>query len=122
MTHSKETTIIDLKPVLKDCFDELDMLKELIQLFKDNVIEFVGNVELHLESNDLSAVAFSAHKLKASFAMLKANGMRELIVELETMSKANNLLEVKRLYQIFLEDYPILEQNLDNQLVLLNDK
>lgn len=121
MIQSKETTIIDLTPVLKDCFGELDMLKELIRLFKGNVLEFIGNVKIHLESNDLSAIAFSAHKLKAGFAMLKATGMRELIVALEANSKANKLDEVKKLYHMFLEDYPLLEQNLDKQLALLNE-
>lgn len=122
MIQTKENTKIELTHLMKDCFGELEVCNELVKLFKMNVLEFVGNVKLHLINNDLTGIAFSAHKLKAGLTMLKANGMRELIVELEKQCKANRLNEVKKLYDIFLEDYPLLEQNLDKELALLNKK
>ncbi len=120
MIQSKETIEFDLNHLLKDCFGELEMLNELVKLFKLNVLEFMGNVKIHLKSNDLKEVAFSAHKLKAGFAMLKATGMLELIVELETHSKANRPIEVKELNNIFLKDYPLFEKNLDDEMTSLN--
>ena len=120
MIESKETTKFDLNNLLKDCFGELDMLNELVKLFKLNALEFIGNVKIHLKANNLKEIAFSAHKLKAGFAMLKATGMRELIVELEKQSKANRPMQVKELYHIFLKDYTILERNLDKELIALN--
>lgn len=122
MIVPRETTNVELDHLLKDCFGELDMLSELIQLFKGNVLEFIGNVKLHLKTENLKEIAFSAHKLKAGFAMLKAQGMRELIVDLEANCKADRPLAVKELYHLFLEDYPLLEQNLDRQFELLNKK
>lgn len=122
MIQPKNTAMVDVEYLLNECFGEMEMLKELVKLFKINVLEFVGNVKLHLKSNNLQEIAFAAHKLKASLTMLKANGMRELIVELETQCKANRLKEVKKLYDIFLKDYPLLEQNLDMELSLLNKK
>lgn len=81
----------------------------------------VPHILLFLTEN-LKEIAFSAHKLKAGFAMLKAQGMRELIVDLEANCKADRPLAVKELYHLFLEDYPLLEQNLDRQFELLNKK
>ena len=122
MIEPKETTIVDLNSLLKDCFGELEMLNELIKLFKTNVLEFIGNVRIHLKSNNLEDIAFSAHKLKASFAMLKATGMHNLILELEANCKANKPEMVKDLYESFLNDYPLLENNLNIDLERLNKK
>ena len=122
MIEPKETTVVDLNSLLNDCFGELEMLNELIKLFKTNVLEFIGNVKIHLKTNNLVEIAFSAHKLKAGFAMLKANGMRNLIVELEANCKANDPDKVKELYSLFLNDYPLLENNLNIYLEKLNKK
>lgn len=120
MIEPKETTVVDLNSLLDDCFGELEMLNELIKLFKTNVLEFIGNVTIHIKTDNLVDIAFSAHKLKASFAMLKANGMRNLIVELEANCKANEPSKVKELYELFLNDYPLLENNLNIDLERLN--
>ena len=122
MIEPKETTIVDLNSLLKDCFGELEMLNELIKLFKTNVLEFIGNVRIHLKTDNLVEIAFSAHKLKASFAMLKATGMHNLILELEANCKANKQDKVKELYELFLNDYPLLENNLNIDLEILNKK
>ena len=122
MIESKETTVVDLTSLLKDCFGEIDMLNELVKLFKLNAIEFIGNVKVHLQTEDLNQIALSAHKLKAGFAMIKADGMRSLIVELEASCKSNKPNKVRELYQAFLNDYPLLEENLTDALKSLNKK
>tara|TARA_R110002051_G_scaffold137916_4_gene210642 strand:- start:71569 stop:73332 length:1764 start_codon:yes stop_codon:yes gene_type:complete len=120
MIEPKETALVDLNNLLDDCFGEIEMLNELVKLFKINALEFIGNVKIHLQTENLKEIGFSAHKLKAGFAMLKANGMRNLIVQLEAHCKANQANEVKELYKIFLNDYPLLEQKLDADLYKIN--
>ncbi len=120
MIEPKTTTSIDVAHLLKECFGEIDMLKELVKLFKTNVLEFVGNVKLHLKTNNLKEISLAAHKLKAGFAMLKADGMRALLIEMEAHCKANRSVEVKELYAVFMEEYPVLEENLDYELNLLD--
>ncbi|WP_324027488.1 ATP-binding protein [Maribacter sp. BPC-D8] len=122
MIELKETTVVNLNNLLKDCFGEIDMLNELLKLFKLNAIEFIGNVKIHLKTENLKEIALSAHKLKAGFAMIKADGMRKLIVELESSCKTNQPEKVKELYKIFLNDYPLLEENLNNELEKMNKK
>lgn len=122
MIEPKETTVVDLNHLLKECFGEIDMLNELVKLFKLNAIEFIGNVKIHLKTENLKEIALSAHKLKAGFAMVKADGMRKLIVDLEASCKAHQPEKVKELYEIFLTDYPLLEENLDMDLKTLNKK
>ncbi|SIR19276.1 ATP-binding protein [Maribacter ulvicola] len=122
MIEPKETTVVDLNLLLKDCFGEIDMLSQLVKLFKINAIEFIGNVKIHLKSGNLKEIGLSAHKLKAGFAMIKAEGMRKLIVELEHSCKANELEKVKELYEVFLNDYPLLEDNLSKELEIMKKK
>ena len=122
MIELKETTVVDLNHLLKDCFGEIDMLNELVKLFKLNVIEFIGNVKIHLQTENLKEISLSAHKLKAGFAMIKADGMRKLIVEVENSCKTNQPEKVKELYKAFLNDYPLLEENLSNELEKMNKK
>jgi signal transduction histidine kinase/DNA-binding LytR/AlgR family response regulator len=122
MIEPKETTVIDLNHLMKDCFGEIDMLNELVKLFKLNAIEFIGNVKIHLKTENLKEIALSAHKLKAGFAMIKADGMRKLIVELESSCKSNQFETVKELYELFLNDYPLLEENLNSELEIMNKK
>ena len=122
MIEPKETTVLNLNQLLKDCFGEIDMLNELVKLFKLNAIEFIGNVKIHLKTLDLKQIALSAHKLKAGFAMIKADGMRSLIVELEQSCKTDQPEKVKELYEVFLNDYPLLEDNLNQSLELMNKK
>ncbi|WP_282050838.1 ATP-binding protein [Maribacter aquivivus] len=122
MIELKETTVVNLNSLMKDCFGEIDMLNELVKLFKLNAIEFIGNVKIHLKTENLKEIALSAHKLKAGFAMIKADGMRKLIVELENSCKTNQPEKVKELYKIFLTDYPLLEENLSNELEKMNKK
>ncbi|APQ18938.1 ATP-binding protein [Maribacter hydrothermalis] len=120
MIEPKETSLVDLNNLLDECFGEIAMLNELVKLFKLNALEFIGNVKIHLQTENLKEIGFSAHKLKAGFAMLKADGMRRLIVQLEAHCKANQASEVKALYKIFLNDYPKLEQKLDFDLAIIN--
>ncbi|MDF4203124.1 ATP-binding protein [Maribacter sp. SA7] len=122
MIEPKETTVLDLNHLMKDCFGEIDMLNELVKLFKLNAIEFIGNVKIHLKTQNLKEVALSAHKLKAGFAMIKAEGMRNLIIELEKSCKTNQPEKVEELYEVFLSDYPILEDNINKSLELMNKK
>ncbi|MGC1516503.1 MAG: Hpt domain-containing protein [Maribacter sp.] len=110
---------VDIQQLFKDCFEDIEMLQQLILLFKGNVFEFIGNVKIHLQSGTLNDVALSAHKLKAGFAMLKANDLRELLIQIELQSKADHSNEVERLYTTFLNEYPFLEKRIDEEVEYL---
>ena len=118
---SEKEIDVDIQRLFEDCFGEIQMLQELIMLFKGNVLEFIGNVKIHLQSDALIDVAFASHKLKAGFAMLSANDMRALLIQLELQSKANHKEEVARLYTTFLTQYPSLEKRIDEELDYLKN-
>ncbi|MGB3149407.1 MAG: ATP-binding protein [Maribacter sp.] len=118
----KQSSLIDLNRVFEDCFGEIEMLMELVRLFKQNVFEFIGSVKINLAHNNLKEVSLAAHKLKAGLAMMKAGHLRELIIAIETSCKNNDKSETSRLYEEFLVAYPKNEKAIDRELVILKEK
>ncbi|MFX0557016.1 ATP-binding protein [Maribacter sp. CXY002] len=105
---------VDLKSVLDDCCEELDVLEELIRLFKQNAYEFIGTVKINLENDNLVEIGLAAHKLKAGLAMMKVDYLRNLMVEMQTSCKNNDKERVEVLFEDFLISYPICEDNINS--------
>lgn len=118
---NQNTDTIDLNAVLKDCFGEIEMLEELVRLFKQNVFEFIGAVKIHLSHNDLKEVSLAAHKLKAGLALMKALHLKEIIVAIELSCKEENAGEVSRLFEEFLDAYPQNEITINKGLAKIKN-
>jgi len=110
---------VDLKSVLDDCCEEIDVLAELIRLFKQNTYEFIGSVKINLENDNLQEIGLAAHKLKAGLAMMKVDYLKELMVEMQLSSKQNDKDKVEELFKDFLDCYPICEDNIDEVFLKL---
>lgn len=116
-TISKDTAnSFDLQHILGECFGEIDMLRELVRLFKQNVYEFIGATKIGLGTSDFKEISLCAHKLKASLSMFKALQLRDIIVAMEESCKAKNGEETSRLFQDFLKSYPSFENQIDTAL------
>lgn len=116
-TISKDTAnSFDLQHILGECFGEIDMLRELVRLFKQNVYEFIGATKIGLGTSDFKEISLCAHKLKASLSMFKALQLRDIIVAMEESCKAKNGVETSRLFQDFLNSYPSFENQIDTAL------
>ncbi|WP_164721427.1 ATP-binding protein [Maribacter sp. MJ134] len=116
-TISKDTAnSFDLQHILGECFGEIDMLRELVRLFKQNVYEFIGATKIGLGTSDFKEISLCAHKLKASLSMFKALQLRDIIVAMEKSSMAKNGEETSRLFLDFLNSYPSFENQIDTAL------
>ncbi|WP_180272280.1 ATP-binding protein [Maribacter sp. 4U21] len=116
-TISKDTAnSFDLQHILGECFGEIDMLRELVRLFKQNVYEFIGATKIALGTSDFKEISLCAHKLKAGLSMLKALQLRDIIVAIEESCKAKNGEETSRLFQAFLNSYSSFENQMDTAL------
>lgn len=116
-TISKDTeNSFDLQNILKECFGEVAVLRELVRLFKQNVYEFIGATKIGLGKNDFKEISLAAHKLKASLSMFKAFQLRDIVVGIEECCKAEHEDETSRLFQDFLQNYPSYEKQIDTAL------
>jgi HPt (histidine-containing phosphotransfer) domain-containing protein len=119
--HAKGMEVkIDLAPVLADCLGQLDLLEELIRLYKQNALEFIGQVKLHLQNLDFEGIRFAAHKIKSGLKMMKTLELLAIAEQIEAASKADqDLKHLDFLFGCFVKEYPAIERAIDAELVKL---
>lgn len=108
---------VDLQPILQECMGKTELLDELIRLFEQNILEFIGKTKMHLQSRNLQGVGFAAHKIKSSLKMLHATSLigicEEMIMECRT---SNNIDHLNTLFEKFVIEYPKVEMAIAAQL------
>ncbi|WP_297762448.1 ATP-binding protein [uncultured Muriicola sp.] len=115
-----ELTKLDLTEVLDDCMGEVDMLAELVELYKRNALEFIGKAKLHLQNKDFEQLQFSTHKLKAGLAMMQTGNLLILVQQLhEHCMNDRNYDQMNFLFQQFVTEYPMVEFALDAEVTRL---
>ena len=111
------TGLVNLKPALEDCMGDLKMLGELIELFKGNILEFIGRTKIHLENADLEKIGDAAHKVKCGLAMLQAHSLHRIVEQIQNICRhERDLVQLRKLYESFIVSYPQVEEAMDKQL------
>ncbi len=118
--EASKVSDIDLTPVLVDCMGEVDMLEDLVELYKRNALEFIGKSKLHLQNCDYEQLQFATHKIKAGLAMMQTQNLLILVEQMHEHCKTDqNHDQMEFLYQQFLKEYPMVEFALDSEVVRL---
>ncbi|MEK6153777.1 ATP-binding protein [Flavobacteriaceae bacterium 3-367] len=113
----EQDSIMDLSDLLEDCGGELELLQELVRLYKQNALEFIGNVKLHLKNQDFEGLEFASHKIKSGLAMMQTYGLHKIAVKIHQCSKTDrDMAKLQTLYDRFLEEYPIVETAMEQEL------
>ncbi len=113
-------TKLNLSAVLEDCMGEVEMLAELVELYKRNALEFIGKAKLHLQNRDLEQLQFATHKIKAGLAMMKTQNLLILVQQLHGLcSTDKNYDQMNYLYQQFVKEYSLVEFALDAEVTRL---
>ncbi len=111
------TKPIDLDPLLQECLGKTELLDELVRLFEQNILEFIGKTKMYLQSGNLQGVGFAAHKIKSCLKMLHANRLigicEEMILECRT---TNNIEHLKGLFEDFVGEYPKIEKAMEEEI------
>jgi len=116
----EELTKLDLTQVLEDCMGEIEMLADLVELFKGNALEFIGKAKLHLQNKDFKQLQFATHKLKSGLAMMQTQNLLILIQQMhEHCRKDRNYDQINFLYQEFVKEYPLVEFAMDAEVTRL---
>ncbi|GGD38785.1 ATP-binding protein [Muriicola marianensis] len=111
---------IDLTGMLEDCMGEVDMLEELIGLFKGNILEFIGRAKLHLKNRDQEQLRFAAHKMKSGLAMIQAENLLILVRQIQDHCLNDQDFDrMQYLYDRFVKEYPMVEFAVDRELTRL---
>ncbi|MGB5369134.1 MAG: ATP-binding protein [Flavobacteriaceae bacterium] len=109
-----------LNAVLADCMGEIELMEELVLLFKQNVGEFMTAASEHLQKGDFKALEFALHKIKSGLAMMQTDNLHNIVIRMHQYSReGQDLTYLNKLYQEFLEAYPQVEQMIDEALFKL---
>lgn len=105
----EQTPKIDLDIILKECMGEVDLLEELVSLYKQNALEFIGNVKHHLKLEDYENIQFAAHKMKSGLAMMQTFSLHSIVVQMhKTCVSDRDIKFLEFLYNCFLKEYPVV--------------
>ena len=120
-SQNKQAVKLDLNPILEDCLGEKDLLKELIALYKQNALEFIGQLKIHLQNADFEGIRFVSHKIKSGLRMMNTEDLLAIAVQIEIGSKTDqDLSHLKYLFDCFVEEYPKIEKAIDEAFEKLN--
>ncbi|TMM57372.1 response regulator [Maribacter algarum] len=117
-----DATKINLSIILEDCLGQMDLLEELVMLYKQNALEFIGIVKLNLDNENLEEVAFAAHKIKSGLAMMQSKSLYTLVEQIQKICKTNgDRKHLNFLHNCFVEEYPLVENAIDEQIKALKN-
>ncbi|MET7029208.1 ATP-binding protein [Sediminicola luteus] len=113
----EEAPKINLKLILEECMGEVDLLEELVTLYKQNALEFIGNVKHHLEVEDYENIQFAAHKMKSGLAMMQTYSLHAIVVQIhQTCITDKDQKHLEFLYNCFLEEYPVVINEIEIEM------
>lgn len=113
---------INLLPVLEDCLGKMETLEELIILYKQKVLEFIGAVKLLLDRSDFKGIDYACQKVSGSLKLLKTESLTNLVEQIRKTSRTSqDLRHLGFLHRCFIEEYPLVEAILDTELEKLRN-
>ena len=122
-TQISQETGLDLEPALEDCMGDLDMLRELVALYKQNALEFIGKVKIYLQQEDFTMIRDAAHKIKCGLAMMHTQKLHSLVEEIHDNCKTScDTNVISSLYKQFVEQYSVVEKEIDSAFEKLESK
>ena len=117
-----QTDKVNLKPVLTECMGQMELLEELIRLYKQNILEFIGTVKVNLQSENFRGVDFACQKIQPCLRMMKTVSLLEITEQMITVCKTDNDLKyLNFLYNQFLVEFPKVDELVDFEIEVLRN-
>lgn len=110
---------INLKPVLEDCMGKMELMEELVRMFKHNVLEFIGSAKVHLMNEDFASLEQACQKIAPNLKMLKTHELTDIVHQMALMSKTEpDIKHLSFLYEQFIMEYPMVQEQVDFEMEL----
>lgn len=110
---------IDLTYLREMSAGNYDLMKEMVDIFNEQAVEFRANMQKYLEQGDWLNLGRTAHKAKASISIMGLNDLAAELKKLELDSKVGkNTDQYKKTVDSFLQACDDISKELD--IVLAN--
>ncbi len=105
--------VIDLKEFLERVQDDKDLLKELLDIYREDYLTKRVSLESAIKINNYEEVKSIAHSLKGASGNISAKALRETFMKLEEMGKNKNLTGAEALLPVVDQQYGDLSKRID---------
>lgn len=111
---------IGLKSVLEECMGHMDLMEEVVRMFKQNLLEFIGCSKIQLEKGDFAALGLACQKVVPSLRMMKTLGLLETVQQMAVRcSTDQDLRHLDFLYGQFITEFPGIQEQVDFEMEIL---
>jgi CheY-like chemotaxis protein len=115
--HAGLQPVLSLGRLWEDCNREYDMLEEMVRLFQNGVLEFLGALSIHSKSPDYNEIREAAHKVKAGLKLLQANAWLDRIEQIQELARSKTGAgKIRGHFESLAADFPHLEAALWEEL------
>ncbi|MEJ2585748.1 MAG: response regulator [Robiginitalea sp.] len=112
-----EDRLLSLEYLEGECMGDLRMLSDLVQLFRNNLLEFAGRMKVYLKERNLQAIGASAHKVLSGLKMIGATQLLSIVEGIYRAStETGDIRQAARAYEQFLALYPLVEEALEREM------
>lgn len=109
---------IDLTYLREYSDNDIDFIRDMIELYLENIPESLESIENSLKAQEYAEIASSAHKIKPSMIFMGLSSAKDLCIEIENLAKNQPFSEelgdkIKSLKAICDESYGQLRKELE---------
>ena len=109
--------LFSLDVLWEECSGDLEMLEHMVGLFRANLLEFLGNLRIHMEAPNYPEIRAAAHKVKAGVKLLQAESWLRTIERIHQLSREEQgAAEIQTLYNKLLGSYDKIEIGLKQRI------
>lgn len=111
---------IRLKSVLEECMGQMELMEELVRMFRQNALEFIGSVHVHLKNEDFNALDLACQKVIPNLRTMKTYGLLETAQQIAIQCRTDqDKKHLKFLYDQFLTEFPSAQEQMDFEMQML---
>ncbi|WP_024481202.1 ATP-binding protein [Cellulophaga baltica] len=111
--NAVESCNVNLSGVIDDCLGEVEMLEELVMLFKQNIVEFIGKTKVDLKNANIKGVQFNTHKIKAGLRIMRTDGLLRIAEQMHKVCLDDQDFKyLNFLFDCFVKEYPVIESEI----------
>ena len=86
---------INIRELRERLDGDIDLLKELVEIFAEDVPNLLDNIEDAIKKDDAELLRKTTHKLKGSISNFSPKKSYDYIIELENIAKTKELSKAK---------------------------
>jgi two-component system, sensor histidine kinase and response regulator len=105
--------VIDKKELMDMIDNNVDLLKELIRLYMDNLPKLMSQIKDGVSKKDAALIEHPAHALKGMSYNITAQKIAAAAMTLEKMGRSRELSQAEEMYAILEKEAEILKKVLN---------